>query len=865
MAEDDSDGWVMKIILIPVSPKELEKITITSEQFPVGRQEMPFSNYSEAIQKVLSRRHARIFIQDGLPYIIDMGSSNGTVVNHMEVRDRPHALKHGDQICFANKLTYTVEIEAESESSSQKVTPQNTKPFYLYMTPEDGQSPIDSIVIMSFPFMVSRTDDVFSRYQDDFPEEVNFLSRRHAYIFEKNASLYIEDLKSANGTFVNGEMLRDEAIQLKSGDILSFGGYYFRYHIRIEGGGDNLETDETIIQQGCQQNKPSLETTSAAVMVESVENENKTLFISSATSFLDIFCFQEEAAKEKTGDDDNGNEQKNIDNKASERLLFHKQRIFLQNLVGAFQDGETTRGFNLKIAGLLVLVVITVGVGWYFLNAEKRSITIACDSEDHAGCMEASLAYLSAGNIDGEVAQFAFNAALKRYLPDWIDKVVNREGEGSSIMNELAAFQNDLRNALSIESSGKSENILVVYSQMPMSKGDLPKEMEYFDGTIGLLKNIEVLESFVAQRGGGDGKIKIDKDEKEITDIVDKWQANTDTDRRIMLDIIKQVPEFDELRMLVFSHIRDLRNDKSLYLSAIRSFKERLGSMSGSNENQMLSEVDKLQQKYPRIIGLDAYRDDIKLYQKIKGLEQGSSGKVLNVQELAGQFKTALFSNLYAQNLRAKLPEGDVANHFSQALAQWHDGSCDESIGTLGKIQDLQWVELAQAKINRQKTICQQFEKLNKSRREKNYENTLLQFYTGLEKEEDRYFVSQIEPEILTYKSKLQGKAEMLLKNAISDWENYTRQGKIEKLQLLESDISTQFTEQSKLLVQANQYIDQAKTIYQMLALELTPLQKEKVTAIADELAYQRNALEDLAKTSDSSQVAEAKLKLLRK
>lgn len=850
----------MKIILIPVSPKELEKITITSEQFPIGRQEIPFSNYTDAIQKVLSRRHARIFVQDGQPYIIDMGSINGTAVNNVEVRDRPHALQHGDQICLANELTYKVEID--TGNFDQKITPKDSRHLYLYMTPEDGQSTIDSIVIMSFPFMVSRADDVFSRYQNDVPEEVSFLSRRHAYIFEKNESLYIEDLKSANGTFLNGEMLKDEVVQLKSGDVLAFGGCYFRYCIRIEGEKNNIETDKTLIQQSFQPNKPNIETEMAGA---AVQNENKTLFISSATSFLDIFCFQEKVDSEEAGEGEDNSEQEKLEKNVSKPQFFPRQRMFLDNFVSAFHDGESKKNFNIKIFALVVLGVVAVGMGWYFLSAEKTSITMACNAEKHAKCMEASVAYLSSGKIDGEIIQLASNAALKRYLPDWIEKVVNRRDERSDAINELTVFQNDIHNALSMNDSGENGTALEVYSHLPTKQEELPKAMKQLDDTIALLKKVDALELFIAQRGGGDGKITIDNDEKKITDIVDNWQENTDTDRRIMLDIITQVPQFDELRMLVFSHLRDLRNDKSLYLSAIRSFKEHLNNVGSNNENQMLAEVDKLQQKYPRIIGLDAYRDDIRLYHKIKDAQQGSSENALNIQGLASQFKTALFSDLYVQELREKLPKGDVAGHFSKALEQWQAGLCEESISSLKEIQDSQWIELAQAEANRRKTLCQQFDKLNKGDRGEDYDSTLLQFYAGLKKEKDKYFINQIETEILAYKNKLQDKAAVLFQKAVADWENYARQGRIKKLQLLESDISAQFKEQSKKLVQANQYIDQVKIIYHLLDMELTAGQKETVESIVNELDYQRKALEDLSHVSGSSQMAEAKLKLLGK
>ncbi|RDB28011.1 hypothetical protein Hypma_002244 [Hypsizygus marmoreus] len=54
------------------------------------------------------------------------------------------------------------------------------------------------------------------------------LSRQHAEVWEENGQIYIKDVKSSNGTFINGERLSNEGIEsepfvLKSDDIVEFG------------------------------------------------------------------------------------------------------------------------------------------------------------------------------------------------------------------------------------------------------------------------------------------------------------------------------------------------------------------------------------------------------------------------------------------------------------------------------------------------------------------------------------------------------------------------------------------------------------------------------------------------------------------
>jgi len=55
------------------------------------------------------------------------------------------------------------------------------------------------------------------------PEELNRVSRRHAFIYVQNGTITIEDNRSTNGTFVNGE--RITKAQVSENDIIWLGGF----------------------------------------------------------------------------------------------------------------------------------------------------------------------------------------------------------------------------------------------------------------------------------------------------------------------------------------------------------------------------------------------------------------------------------------------------------------------------------------------------------------------------------------------------------------------------------------------------------------------------------------------------------------
>ncbi len=53
------------------------------------------------------------------------------------------------------------------------------------------------------------------------------VSRRHAAVRQEGLTLVVDDLSSANGTYVNGERVRD-ATRVESGDVIAFGSVTLR-------------------------------------------------------------------------------------------------------------------------------------------------------------------------------------------------------------------------------------------------------------------------------------------------------------------------------------------------------------------------------------------------------------------------------------------------------------------------------------------------------------------------------------------------------------------------------------------------------------------------------------------------------------
>ena len=72
----------------------------------------------------------------------------------------------------------------------------------LVLKPVHEEFGLEPIVVSHFPFLVSKKGEVFDRYASRLPDQLRYLSRRHAHVFQRNDRLYLEDLGSTNGTYM---------------------------------------------------------------------------------------------------------------------------------------------------------------------------------------------------------------------------------------------------------------------------------------------------------------------------------------------------------------------------------------------------------------------------------------------------------------------------------------------------------------------------------------------------------------------------------------------------------------------------------------------------------------------------------------
>ena len=172
----------------------------------------------------ISRRHARVSRGgDGRLTIEDLASANGTFVNGERIA-APRTLGPGDVVRMGRTvLEVTDDSDVEPETSG---APAGAPADGLPRAPEEAAEELVVTAGADTGRRLALTDELVigravsgqGRLGDDHE-----LSRRHARVLrEADGGLAVEDLGSANGTFVNGERVRERRA-LEVGDEIRAG------------------------------------------------------------------------------------------------------------------------------------------------------------------------------------------------------------------------------------------------------------------------------------------------------------------------------------------------------------------------------------------------------------------------------------------------------------------------------------------------------------------------------------------------------------------------------------------------------------------------------------------------------------------
>ena len=857
----------MKVVLKPVSHPEIGEIDIGTGLFAIGRNEEPFTRLGDAARR-LSRRHARIFQEDEQVFITDLGSLNGTRVNERLLKEAT-SLHDNDLVSFGEELAFRVEIKPEHATAA---LPSCNG---LLLVPTDSTSGMEEIAIEHFPFLVSRAAGMFEQYAERFPEALRKLSRRHAVFAMKGGDLYVEDLASANGTFVDGERLDERARRLVDGDTVMFGAPQFSYTVCItprspatrsveqrisiaEPAVSGSPREGRTISRSSAQSAPmstaaaanavapepafalpepsarasvisapaqvaAVSPPEAAAAIESpiaeapLQTCNRTRFVSSADSFINVFCADDErAAAAKSGAV--SGETVKVEALERPRSRLRRVSVAVGNLWRAV-NGPTR--VNRRVAGSLAMVavmLVAAAATIYVRGADRRDIKALLEEGKYVESAAIANAYLARRADDREAARWAEEAMTKAVVPPWMAYI------------QKGSFKDAAR----------------YLQQQMVALRSIPNSRELIDT---LAWAGRVREHMAAR--GASGRIVLFEHEALIKELVSEWDADSFRRQQIMDQILTRIPAFEPIHGRVFSDLRTLRSDEAVYVKAMEQLDADVMAAVKRNDR---AEVERLigdfESEFAQIGGVDALRQDLKRYDQIARLVQEKQLLELVRVSRATKFRTPSFARYGDEWLAGLLPPQPVIDTHAEASRAWHDGKYEEAIAILEPLAHDpaagDWSDVAARQIDRYRKVESDYRDLLVSRDSDAYGQKLLLLWSSLHPAEDVHVMRALQPDFVKYREQVLPRLTQSMQRGQSYWNEYQNAGGIPGVVRVEGRVSERFSGQAKRLSNAYAEVTSGVRTYQLLQTPMPPEWQSLQEQVVNEVQRQRRWLEDL-------------------
>jgi ABC-type multidrug transport system ATPase subunit len=153
----------------------------------------------------VSSKHAVFKIEEELITLEDVGSTNGTIVNGERINSA--VVKQTDNINFGKNYTFDWKLlEPFLTRPAVKPTP---------LTPSEERLKT-KVALEKSDINIGRSSE------NDLVINNVKVSRKHAKLEKVGEEWFIEDLKSSNGTFVNGKKI--ERVKVSEKDVITIGG-----------------------------------------------------------------------------------------------------------------------------------------------------------------------------------------------------------------------------------------------------------------------------------------------------------------------------------------------------------------------------------------------------------------------------------------------------------------------------------------------------------------------------------------------------------------------------------------------------------------------------------------------------------------
>ena len=803
----------MHVKLKPLSHPELGEILIEDPIFPVGRDEAPFANFDRKIVANLSRRHARIFVEAGELYVADMGSRNGTRLNTKAVKQKPVRVHQGDKISFG-RLDYEVQLLSERDDEAS----QSNASCSLTLSPQGNNPQLEALTISCFPFLIGKASPAFASSVKAELEHNAYLSRRHAHIFVKGDTLYIEDLGSTNGTYVNGKPLSEHAMPIESGDEIVFGMSDFSYMATQQ----SSSSDNSLPKN------------------EDGAQAEHTVFVSSADSFLNIFCVDEEDVVDPVADADPPAAETDKDAVHTAKWLgkgaVHRFFVFIAELREALNGDSATNPRKTWMFFGCAMLVAAIGASLYFVDSPKQEIRELLDQQQYLRVAQRVQGYLIDHPNDDDVRKWGTEALISHWLPQW------RTGLDQSSYSEA------------LETIREARLLTVKGTAGGIEEGSTAGESE--PDFLDLLRWITELHQFIAERGGVDAPLQLYQHEASIEKLLKNWDNDKQQHRNNIELILRYEPEFDDIYRLTFSYLRKLRSEKSVYLSAIKKLnKITEEKLLADRAAELIPVYAAFARKYPKIAGIELLQHDLNKYLSLEQLlakntaSMGNSDDIdkLDAATQSSDYQSPLFRDRIEQLRLSYLPSTIVSQDYQSVSEIWREGNLEQALTILEQLNADNPSGILSRQLKHKRQIFNDYQQLQQAKGGDDYESLLANLYPRLNSDEDVFLRLAIEEEYRQLEHRTLQSADQAWLIAQQRWDAYLADGGIRWGQRLEDKVSRQFRNNARLLSEASEHAYKAHQLYASLNMKVASQHDVLSQNIIAETALQRRSLQQLS------------------
>lgn len=181
----------------------------------IGREE---DNDLVLASAACSRYHAEITFEGGIPKIVDLGSTNGIVIQDQRVPD--YLLSDGLKLTLGDhELEFSIPVSQGAKTVAIPIggtpapAPPPSKVLYLHIATRDSVRGVK--IVAGADYIIGRSPG------SDVVLDDTGCSGRHAVVFWRDDRALIRDLDSANGTIVNDETVVEA--EIRPGDRITLG------------------------------------------------------------------------------------------------------------------------------------------------------------------------------------------------------------------------------------------------------------------------------------------------------------------------------------------------------------------------------------------------------------------------------------------------------------------------------------------------------------------------------------------------------------------------------------------------------------------------------------------------------------------